>query len=89
MGEAGHVISHSVHYRDALGAELFSMFVLQATTGRILSPGMTTNGWEITEDPNGQDDHRGAKGHVMCHPAKAGHPGWQSRKGWQDWKEWV
>ncbi|KAH7548919.1 hypothetical protein BM1_10692 [Bipolaris maydis] len=27
--------------------------------------------------------HRGARGHVMCHPAKAGHPGWQYMKGWQ------
>ncbi|KAH7553097.1 hypothetical protein BM1_08070 [Bipolaris maydis] len=29
--------------------------------GRILSLGLTTNGWETTKDPNGQNDHRGAK----------------------------
>ncbi|KAH7553336.1 hypothetical protein BM1_08309 [Bipolaris maydis] len=32
-----------------------------ATQAWILSLGLTTNGWETTEDPNGQNDHRGAK----------------------------
>ncbi|KAH7548622.1 reverse transcriptase [Bipolaris maydis] len=35
--------------------------MLQVTAGRILSLGLTTNGWETTKDPNGQNDHRGAK----------------------------
>ena len=33
--------------------------MLQATSRRILSLGMTMNGWETTGDPNGHD-HRGA-----------------------------
>ncbi|KAH7559146.1 hypothetical protein BM1_04083 [Bipolaris maydis] len=35
--------------------------VLQATSRRIHSPGMTMVSWETTWDPDGKDGHRGAR----------------------------
>ncbi|KAH7548621.1 hypothetical protein BM1_10993 [Bipolaris maydis] len=59
---AGAHISRDLQPRDGRYLLTWTWLVFNLVIPRrILSLGLTTNGWETTEDPNGQNDHRGAK----------------------------